>query len=133
MKLRKVILDFARVVADQAEGDPAFAEQVITALGLDDKTDAIPTRPKGAAKTDRPKNRRPAAVLDPVELARSGENALRTGLASLSLEQLKDIVADHGMDPGKLVMKWKDATRVSDRIVELAVTRAHKGDAFRSD
>jgi hypothetical protein len=37
------------------------------------------------------------------------------------------------MDPGKLVMKWKGADRVVDRIVELAVARSKKGDAFRAD
>ena len=34
MKVRKVLLDLARVVADQAERDPAFAEQIAAALGL---------------------------------------------------------------------------------------------------
>jgi len=37
------------------------------------------------------------------------------------------------MDPGKLVMKWKDRDRVIDRIVEIAGRRATKGDAFRKD
>ncbi len=37
------------------------------------------------------------------------------------------------MDPGKLVMKWKDNVRVIDRIVELSLTRSTKGDAFRAD
>jgi len=48
------------------------------------------------------------------------------------LEQLKDIVADYGMDPGKLVMKWKSSDKVIDRIVEISLARAQKGDAFRS-
>ncbi len=76
--------------------------------------------------------RRAPAVLDPVELASRGESALREGLRVLTLEQLRDIVAEYGMDSGKLVMKWKDIDRVTDRIVELALARAIKGDAFRS-
>ncbi|WP_162527293.1 hypothetical protein [Sphingomonas solaris] len=52
---------------------------------------------------------------------------------SLGHEQLLDIVAEFGMDPGKLVMKWKDRDRVADRIVETAIARATKGDAFRSE
>jgi hypothetical protein len=43
---------------------------------------------------------------------------------------LRDVVADYGMDPGKLVMKWRDADRIVDRIVEVARGRAQKGSAF---
>ncbi|TCM80016.1 hypothetical protein EV216_12154 [Rhodovulum steppense] len=71
--------------------------------------------------------------LDPVSVAREGEAALRERLAALSFEQLRDIVADYGMDPGKLVMKWKDQARVLDRIVEVSISQAAKGDAFRAD
>lgn len=81
----------------------------------------------------RPKNRRPPAVLDPVAVAREGEVALRERLAPLSFDQLRDIVADYGMDPGKLVMKWKDPARVLDRIVEVSLQRASKGDAFKAE
>ena len=83
------------------------------------------TKPKGGRRTP--------AVLDPVELARQGEDVLRAQLNMLNREQLRDVVAQYGMDPGRLVMKWKDTNRVMDRIVELALTRATKGDAFRSD
>ena len=132
MKVRKVLLGLARVVSDQAERDPEFAKQIADVLGT-----AKPPKGAAAAKragtTGRPKNRRPAAVLDPVALARDGEAKLRGQLADLSLEQLKDVVAEYGMDPGKLVMKWKDADRIIDRIVELSLSRAQKGDAFRSE
>jgi hypothetical protein len=58
---------------------------------------------------------------------------LRLDLSALNIEQLKDVVAQHGMDPGKLVMKWKDPARIIDRIVELAMARSTKGDAFRAE
>jgi hypothetical protein len=70
-------------------------------------------------------------VIDPIELGRQGEAILRTRLNELDIEQLRDIVAQYGMDPGKLVMKWKDATRIIDRIIEVSLSRATKGDAFR--
>ena len=66
-------------------------------------------------------------------MARLGENELRSKLAGLSVDQLKDIVAEFGMDPGKLVIKWKNADRIIDRIVEISMPRAQKGDAFRSE
>jgi hypothetical protein len=67
-----------------------------------------------------------------VEVARQGDEVLREKLRALTLDQLRDIVAEYGMDSGRLVMKWKDIDRVTERIVELALARAIKGDAFRS-
>lgn len=131
MKLRSKLLELARVVADQAERDPDFARRVGEALGPEPTTHEL--KKSVAQVKSRPKNRRPAAVLDPVALACDGEQTLRSLLAPLSLNQLRDIVADYGMDPGKLVMKWKSSERVIDRIVEISLLRAQKGDAFRAD
>lgn len=131
MKLRKPLLDLARVIADYAERDPMFADQIVDALGLKEKSPPRPLPTRG--NTTRPKNRRPAAVLDPIQLVRDGEAQLRAALSGLTLEQLRDVVADYGMDPGKLVMKWKDADRIADRIVEISLARAQKGDAFRPE
>lgn len=134
MRLRKLLSDVARVVAEEAERNPDFAKKLADIL--------VPTR--GVERTamvrdpsfssgSRSKNRRPKAVLDPVEVARMGEQPLRARLMEFTLDQLKDIVADYGMDPGKLVMKWKAADKIIDRIVEISLSRAQKGDAFRSD
>jgi len=131
MNLRKKLLEFARVVADQAERDPAFAEQIIVALGLEEKRSDQGTAPKRAVNAGRPRNRRPAAVLDPVALVREGEASLRSRLSALTLDQLKDIVAEHGMDPSKQAMKWKNVDKVTDWIIELSLERSKKGDAFR--
>ena len=57
-------------------------------------------------------------------MAQSGPEALRDALQPLDLGQLLDIVAEYGMDPGKLVMKWKDKDRVVERIVEASISRA---------
>src|SRR5690606_9944745 len=56
--------------------------------------------------------RRDPGVLDPfAAYAQGSESALREQLAPLSLEQLRDIVAEHGMDNDRLAMKWKDSNR----------------------
>jgi hydroxymethylpyrimidine/phosphomethylpyrimidine kinase len=99
VKLRTKLMNLAKAVADQAERDPEFAARLTEIVDAD----AAPKAKAGA----RPKNRRTPAVLDPVAVARQGEPVLRERLAALSFEQLRDIVADYGMDPGKLVMKWK--------------------------
>lgn len=134
MRLRKVLTDFIRVVADETERNPEFANRLASALGLAEqpKSEERDTNTHSSGNF-WPKNRRPPAVLDPIEIARQSENALRARLALLSIEQLKDIVAQFGMDPGKLVAKWKTADRIVERIVETSMARAQKGDAFRTE
>jgi hypothetical protein len=77
-------------------------------------------------------NRRPPALVDPIAESDRGEEYLRGKLAALTLEQLRDVIADFRMDPSKLVMKWKDRDRVIDHIVTTALNRRQKGDAFRA-
>ena len=135
MLLRTVLRNFVKVVSDEAERNPEFAERlwVVFKSAMAPRPAKTTSAASGASsKTSRPANRRPPAVLDPVALAGKGEEVLRAELAPLTLDQLKDIVADYGMDREKLVMKWKTPSRVSDRIVEISIKRAHKGDAFRS-
>ena len=129
MGIRKKLLELARAVADEAERDPEFAQRLGEVLGLE-----LGRRDKNETKVDRPRKRRTPAVFDPVAVLREhGDQELRSHLSGLDLELLKDIVAQYGMDPGKLVMKWKTQERVADRIVELSTKRAQKGDAFRED
>lgn len=110
------------VIAEAAR-NPRFAQRLSASLGISESYVApVPRAGFGG--------RRAPAVVDPIELARSGEQALRDQLKELNLEQLKDVVADFGMDQGKLVMKWKTRERIIDRIIEFAMARAVKGDVF---
>ncbi|MCA1393234.1 hypothetical protein I6F20_29650 [Bradyrhizobium sp. IC3123] len=134
MNIRKVLTALVHEVADEAERNPAFRQRVEQALGeLAPRAHVAPT-PKTTPKAEEPKrpsNRRAPAVLDPVQLARQGEDVLRSALGRLDIEQLRDVVADYGMDTGKLVIKWRTPDRIIDRIVEVSRQRAHKGSAFR--
>jgi len=134
MDLAATLTRLAKVVIEEAQRNPEFSRRLHGVLAPSaPPPEASSVRARSAAsKTRRPANRRPPAVLDPIALAGHGEDALRTALQSLTLDQLKDIVADFGMDREKLVMKWKSPDRVIDRIVKISVSRAHKGDAFRS-
>lgn len=132
MALKKALKEAVKVILDEADNNPAFAEKLEAALGI-----GGPQRPatknRREARAPQPGqrgHRRTPAVFDPVALAREGEAVLRSRLAELDLEQLKDIVADYGMDSGKLVMKWKSADRIIDKIVEISNARARKGEAF---
>ena len=129
MRIRRKLLELARVVAEEAEHDSGFAQKLGEVLGLERSQ-----RDKKGTKSDRPRNRRAAAAFDPVAVLRDrDDHELRARLSGLNLEQLRDIVAQYGMDPGKLVMKWKTLGRVVNRIVEISTNRAQKGDAFRLD
>ncbi|MGW8781803.1 hypothetical protein ACWGNM_27600 [Streptomyces sp. NPDC055796] len=78
-------------------------------------------------------SRRAKGLIDPFAVfAEAGEDGMRARLATLDLEQLRDIVAEHGMDHDRLAMKWKDPQRVIERIVERVEARSSKGSAFRS-
>ena len=135
MSIRKTMLRLTKVVSDEAEQNPEFAERLRAVLRI------VPSKRGTAADsatsiTDRRAmrraNRRPPAVLDPIDRASQGEESLRSALAPLSIDQLKDIVADFGMDQRRLAMKWKTRQRVVDHIVGISIDRAQKGDAFRS-
>jgi hypothetical protein len=112
------------VIVEEADRNPEFARRVETSLGIGTAPPPLDRKTRSAG------NRRTPAVLDPIDTARQGEEVLRQRLAVLSVEQLKDVVADYGIDPGKLVMKWKTRERIIDRIVEFSLTRAVKGDVF---
>lgn len=129
MKIRRKLLELARAVADEAERNPEFALKLGTVLGLEQGRG----EEKGI-KGARPRRRRAPAAFDPLAVLREcDDKELRSRLTGLDLEQLKDIVAQYGMDPGKLVMKWKTRERVADRIAEISAKRAQKGDAFREE
>lgn len=136
MNLRNTLSRLMRVVIEEAERNPDFEAALNDALGsaTQGKRKSPKEGPPGSAddgEAKRGKNRRAPATLDPVQVVRDGEPTLRSALEKLSLEQLRDIVAEYGMDPSRLVMKWNTPERVIDRIVEMSVARAHKGNAFR--
>jgi hypothetical protein len=109
---------FVRVVLDQAERDPDFAERLEQALGGD----------FAPARTAR--RRRAPAAFDPVAAAHEGEEHLRGRLAELSADQLKDMIADHGLDPTGRATRWRKPDRLVALIVDRAAERAQKGRAF---
>lgn len=91
------------------------------------------TETSSSAHTGRARsNRRTPGPWDPfVVFNEVGADGLRVRLQELGLEQLRDIIAEHGMDADKLAMKWKDTSRVIERIVERVMSRSEKGSAFR--
>ena len=139
MNLKSRLVGIANVVAEEAAKNPEFRDRLLEAMADSAKMSrpSALTQPRTSAiqmgVEKRRGGRRSEALIDPVDLAGHGEGSLRARLSELDLERLHDIVAQYGMDPGKLVMKWKDRERVIERIVEVSMARATKGDAFRKE
>ena len=135
MDLKRAMRNLATVIVEEADRNPDFASRVREALGLfANETKTSRSRRENDVATTGPtrgRNRRTPAILDPIRLVLEGEQVLREQLSPLTLDQLKDIVSDHGMDPSKLVMKWRTKNKIVDHIVDIAISRSRKGDAFR--
>lgn len=111
-------------IANEAARTPRFANSLQTSLS------------SSSAELPRAKRtgRRPPGVVDPFAIyVDTDEKGLRECLSNLDLEQLRDIVAEHGMDHDRLAMKWKDHQRVINRIVDKVISRTSKGSAFRPE
>ena len=79
------------------------------------------------------RNRRSPAILNPMDFIEKGEEELKNQLLSLEAEQLKDIIAEYGMDPGRKTSKWRKIDRFVNHIMEMTISRSRLGDAFRSE
>lgn len=123
-----VILTMARLAADAMRGgETVFAGAA--ARVVDSAQPVTPARtPSTAARTRSTRN---PAALDPFDVFRSdGRDALRSRLAELSLDQLRDVIHQYGMDPDKRAMKWKTVSKVRDRILESTEATRNRDRAF---
>jgi hypothetical protein len=121
--LAQQLSNLLHAAAEEAGNNPAFAAALSKALSV---------RAAAGTRTKRP-HRRAAGPFDPFAVMNeAGEIGLRAKLGELDLGQLRDIVAEHGMDHDRLALRWKDPGRLIDRIVEKVNGRNSKGSAFRS-
>ena len=121
-----------RELADRAERDPAFGQQIADAVRasglLGTKEEPPATRKKSSAKR-QPST--PGEIPDPFQVLRQrGEDGLRAQLAQLDLASLRKIVRAHRLDPARISARWTAADRVIALIVEQVRARANHGRAF---
>ena len=119
----KLARNILKEVAKELSTNEALTAR-ISAL-LEQHTSSAPTDAK------RPRRRKPGPF-DPMVIYRENPDQLPTRLRGLTLEELKDIIAEQAMDRSKLAMKWKDQDRLVDMILTAVKTRSEKGDAFWS-
>ena len=121
-------------ILDEARRRPEFAERLAQALNAGKaRGGSRPGSRPPSQSVGRGRNRRARPVLDPLQLYSDGEDRLREALADLSIEQLKDIVAEHGMDARRLAMRWKRRDRLEELIITTVRARLSKGSAFREN
>lgn len=125
--LKKNMKALYDLIMNEAENNEEFAASLSKIFINENSED----KKKSAEGTKRGSNRRDKAVLDPIKLAEEGKLTAEV-LEPLSEKELKDIVADYGMDSSKLAMKWKDKGRLVQLILDTSFRRSSKGDAFRS-
>lgn len=143
-ELADVLATMVVVVAEEALQNNDFGTRLSEALRGDRsrvnaaESPAVgiaPAEPAPAGVPAKPRakrGRRAPGPWDPFDVyAEVGEAGLRERLRELGLEQLRDIVAEHGFNNDGLAMRWTKADRVMGRIVERVVEKAAKGDAFR--
>lgn len=114
-----------RVIAAEAERNEKFRQD------LEEVFSGV-ARPSPKTERKQPKNRRNAAVVNPYEAIKQGEQVLVDQLKGLDVEQLKDVISQFAFDSTKLALKWKDRERLIDLIVATTKGRLEKGDAFRN-
>jgi hypothetical protein len=124
MSVQRTLKRLLEIVIKETETNPAFAERIAAIL------ESPQTRASGEAIPKRTGRRAPG-VLDPFTVFSQGEPALRQQLTTLTLDHLKDIVSEHGMDPSRLALKWRTKDRLVGLIVSTVRNRSGKGDAFR--
>lgn len=125
-KLRQL----TNAIIDEAKQNQEFAKKLEKIFVGGDYT-AENNSSNNVSNPIRPANRRDPAVLDPISLIEDGKEVLAARLNTLTDKQLKDIIAEYGMDSARLAMKWKDREKLINLIIDVSVRRASKGDAFR--
>jgi hypothetical protein len=133
------VADFLRGLAQRTEQDPAFGQQIASALaeaglvpgGRPAKSSPRSARPRGAtprAGTPVPTD---TADLDPYTLLREvGEEALRIRLDALTTPELHAVIRAHRLDPARISARWSTQPRLIELIVAQVRARADHGKAF---
>ncbi|MDR2514015.1 MAG: hypothetical protein LBD02_02260 [Christensenellaceae bacterium] len=112
-------------IADEMVANESFAQRMAAAMGEEATAPA-----KQAEKATGRAKGRASAKINPFALLEQGPTALTAALASLDIEELKDVIAANGMDAKKLAMKWKKRERLEQHILQETARKSSHGDAF---
>ncbi|WP_020112790.1 hypothetical protein [Rhodococcus sp. 114MFTsu3.1] len=129
-----------QVVADEAARTPRFAKALVDAVGAvavvgQDGVALEPVRPATPPKkraAPRKTVARKAGEFDPFQVFDSdGVDGLRSRLIPLSIDQLRDIIAEQEMDPHREAARKRKQEVLVDWTIEAVKSLSSKGSVFR--
>ncbi len=123
MKIERILKNIFQEMLREMETNGAFRDRIIGCIKKETDFDS--------EKPIRTHRRKPGPF-DPMLVYSDQPDALKARLSELSINELKDIIAEHGMDRSRLALKWKSKERLTDLIITTVHNRSQKGDAFRS-
>lgn len=132
----RVLSDLFRVVAEEAARTPRFAKALSAALAAPSGSNVepaplAPVRPTRRAPAKAKPVRAPGAF-DPFSVLReSGEEVLTEKLSALSIDQVRDIIAEQEIDSHKESGRKRKAEVLVAWTAERVRALASKGSAFR--
>lgn len=127
LTLREHLLADKGSTLDKYQQDSEFAQQIDTLFQILSEPDA-----KGSSPSQKRRSRRNPGILNPLDLYhQGGVEGLRQQLKTLNVEQLKDIIAEQGLDSSRRAMTWKKPERLIELIVQRVKNRDRQGNAFR--
>lgn len=115
----KRVASLLRLLATKIESSPHLLDDLGLAVG------DLPKKVKARTKRE--------SVLIPdvfTIFSQGGEEALRAVLDPLELPVLRKVVSQHGLDPSKLAVKWRNKERLVQLIMDRVLGRSEKGKTF---
>lgn len=121
--ITKLLQKLARLVGEEAERNPEFAEK------LGELLDELPqTKQRTKKKSKRvPKSPVPN-IYD--EWNKRDEADFRLWLCNLQLETLRAIISSNDFDPARRSSRWKDTEKLSTFITDQLLSRMSRGSSF---
>ncbi|MEY1674260.1 hypothetical protein AB4Z55_08740 [Gordonia sp. ABKF26] len=133
----QLIAGLTRAIVDEADRSSRFAAaltDVIDGLRPIDGAPTVAAAPPPRKRTATPRKRvaRQPGAFDPFVVYRDvGEHELSVRLGQLSIEQLRDIIADQELDTRKETGRKRKAEVLVAWIVERVEASENKGSVFR--
>ena len=124
MNINALLNSLFREISNEIHTNSGFRERIVQTID------------KHIGAADKKKvqsHRRKPGPFDPMLLYRAQPETLKSRLEGVSIDELKDIIAEHSMDRIKLAMKWKSKDRLIDLIITTVHSRSQKGDVFRTN
>jgi hypothetical protein len=120
-KLNEMLRALGRLIEEEADRNPAFAEK------LEAITGALPVR-SASRRKDKDQDAEIPDVLKEYEIR--GSEEFRFWLRASPISQLRAIIKANGFDPEKKSARWREPDKLTGLIAEQTAARLRRGSAF---